>query len=177
MTEEEQREDLSPEEPMIFEEAEQELPKNELEEYKDKYLRLLAEMENTRKRLQKEKQEMSRFALENVILDFLSPMDNLENALKHTQGMSQDVQNWARGFQMILEQFKDVLTQNGINPFHSQGTPFDAHLHEAVEVEEVEDCVDGTILQEFVKGYKSGPRTLRPARVKVAKKIETNKPT
>lgn len=173
MTEEE-KEEISQEQQTASEPIEQEEPKSELEEYKDKYLRLLAEMENTRKRLQKEKQEMSRFALENIVLDFLSPMDNLENALKYTQGMSQETLNWARGFEMILEQFKDVLTQNGIHPFSSEGAPFDAHLHEAVEVEELEDCVDGTVLQEFVKGYKSGQRTLRPARVKVAKKIETN---
>lgn len=142
----------------------------EQEDYKDKYLRLLAEMENTRKRLQKEKQEMTRFSVENVIEEFLMPIDNLENALKCTQGMSAETLNWARGFEMILNQFKDVVSQNGIHSFPSLGTLFDPHLHEAVEVEELEDCTEGTILQEYVKGYKSSSRTIRPARVKVAKK-------
>lgn len=142
----------------------------DLLEYKDKYLRLLAEMENTRKRLQKEKQEMTRFAVENVISEFLMPMDNLENALKFTQNMSQETLNWARGFEMILAQFKDILNNHGVSPFHSEGCPFDPHMHEAVEIEETEDHEDGVVLHEYVKGYKSGQRTIRPARVKVAKK-------
>ena len=150
--------------------ASQEPLKSEAEEYKDKYLRVLADMENTRKRLQKEKQDMMRFSVDNVIADFLIPMDNLENALKHTQGMSQETLNWVRGFEMILEQFKEVLSQNGIASFVSKDTTFDPHLHEAVEVEELEDCLDGVVLQEYTKGYKSGSRIIRPARVKVAKK-------
>lgn len=162
--------DPSPQEDPTFDIPSQEPIKNETEEYKDKYLRLLAEMENTRKRLQKEKQDMMRFSIDNVISDFLMPMDNLENALKHTQGMSQETINWVRGFEMILEQFKDVLSQNGIAPFTSKGTAFDPHLHDAVEVEESEDCLDGVILQEYTKGYKSGSRVIRPARVKVSKK-------
>lgn len=142
----------------------------ELEEYKDKHLRLLAEMENTRKRLQKEKQEMMRFAVENVISDFLIPMDNLENALNCTAGLSAETLNWVKGFEMILSQFKDVLVQNGVHPFSSTGSTFDPNLHEAVEVEEGD--LEGIILQEYTRGYTSGPRTLRPARVKVSKKKE-----
>ena len=153
-----------------FDNSTQEPLKSEAEEYKDKYLRVLADMENTRKRLQKEKQDMMRFSIDNVITDFLIPMDNLENALKHTQGMSQETMNWVRGFEMILEQFKNVLSQNGVAPFNSAGTIFDPHLHDAVEAEELEDCVEGLILQEYTKGYKSGSRVIRPARVKVAKK-------
>jgi len=159
-----------PEEEISPTEVKQEEPKNEAEEYKDKYLRLLAEMENTRKRLQKEKQEMMRFSIENVISDFLTPIDNLENALKCTQGMSTETLNWVRGFEMISQQFKDVLSENGVNSFSSVGSTFDPHLHEAVEIEELEECEDGSIVQEFVKGYKSNTRTIRPARVKVAKK-------
>ncbi len=147
------------------------------EDYKDKYMRLLAEMENTRKRLQKEKQEMMRFAVENVIAEFITPMDNLENALRFTQNMSQETLNWARGFEMILGQFKDILHNHDVSAFHSVGGHFDPHMHEAVEVEETADSTEGTILHEYVKGYKSGQRTLRPARVKVAKKpLETPKP-
>lgn len=164
MTEEEKIEELNPSD------EGQEAPKSEAEEYKDKYLRLLAEMENTRKRLQKEKQDMMRFSVENVIADFLMPLDNLENALNCKAGLSAETLNWLRGFEMIVSQFKDVLSQNGISSFVSMGAPFDPHFHEAVEIEEMEDCVDGTIVQEYVKGYKSQTRTIRPARVKVAKK-------
>lgn len=137
-------------------------------EYKEKYLRLLAEMENMRKRMQKEKQEMTSFAVENAISEFLGPLDNLENALKHTQNLSSELRTWAQGFQMILGQFKDVLSEQGITAFDSEGKKFDPHLHYAIETEETEDQPEGTILKEFVKGYRHGERIVRPARVKVA---------
>ena len=143
-------------------------------DYKDKYLRLLADVENTRKRMQKEKQEMVRFGIENVMGEILGPMDSMENALKFADSMSGEVKNWALGFQMILAQFKDVLSQNGVAPFVSEGKPFDAAKHEAVEMEETDAVPEGTIIKEFVKGYSRGDRIIRPARVKVAKKL-TNK--
>ena len=141
----------------------------ELKEYKDKYLRLLAEMENARKRMQKEKQENSRFSVENVISEFLAPLDNFENALGFAENMPGEVRNWASGFHMILNQFKEVLNNHGVSAFKSEGTLFDPHKHEAVETEETDKAPEGTVLQEFVSGYKSGDRTIRPARVKVSK--------
>jgi len=142
----------------------------EVEEYKDKYLRLLAEVDNTRKRMQKERQEMTRFAVENVIAEILSPIDNLENALKCAQGMSGEVSNWAQGFLMILEQFKEVLSNHGITAFVSEGQQFDPHLHHAIESEESDVKQEGTILKEYVKGYRSRERPIRAAQVKVAVK-------
>lgn len=143
--------------------------KSELKEYRDKYLHALAESENARKRLQKEKQEMIQYALQNIIADFLNPIDHMENALKYTQQMSDEVKRWAMGFQMILTQFKDVLSDNGVSPFISEGTPFDPHLHEAVETVDTADAAPGTVVQESLRGYKMGERVIRPARVKVAK--------
>lgn len=140
----------------------------EVKEYKDKYLRLLAEIDNTRKRMQKEKQEMTRFAIDNALEELLAPIDNMENALKFTEKMSDEVRNWALGFQMILGQFKDALESHGVVPFSSQGQIFDPNWHHAIETEETDKIPEGTIVQEFVKGYKSGDRTIRPARVKVA---------
>jgi molecular chaperone GrpE len=144
----------------------------EVEDYKNKYLRALADMENLKKRLMKEKQEMVRFGVENVIAEILLPIDNLENALKHAQSSSAEVKNWALGFEMILSQLKEVLINHGIAPFNSIGVTFDPHLHEAVEVEETDSAEEGTILQEFIKGYRCGDRPIRPARVKVAKRPE-----
>jgi molecular chaperone GrpE len=141
----------------------------EMNEYKEKYFLTLAEIENMRKRLQKEKQDMTRFAIENVIAEFLTPLDNLENALGFTDQMSDETRNWAIGFNMLLAQFKDVLNTHGVTSFTSIGLTFDPNLHEAVEIEETANHKDGIILQEFLKGYKRGDRILRPARVKVAK--------
>lgn len=148
----------------------------ELLEYKDKYLRLLAEGENARKRLQKERQEMTRYAVEGLIIDLLRPLDNFENAQRFAQEMSDEVRNWAFGFQMILTQFKDVLAQHGVMPFDSLGKPFNPHDHEAIEVVESTTQPPGIIVEENVRGYKMGDRTIRAARVKVAKQ-PTEKPT
>jgi molecular chaperone GrpE len=140
----------------------------ELKEYKEKYLRLLAEMENMRKRMQKEKQENARFAVENVVNEILGPIDNLENALQYTQNLSDELRNWAQGFQMILSQFKDVLSNHGISEFQSLGKQFDPQWHFAIETEETSEKPEGTILKEYVKGYRNSERAIRHARVKVA---------
>lgn len=144
------------------------------ENWKDKYLHAIAEMENMRKRMQKERYETSKFAIESTIVDFLPPMDNFENALRFAGSASPEIKNWAIGFEMILSQFKEVLSNHGIHPFSSEGTQFNPLQHEAVEVFETTESPDGTILQDFSKGYKSSARTIRPARVKVAKNPQNN---
>lgn len=153
-------------EPECLDSSEPEEPK---EDYKDKYLRMLAELENTRKRLHKEKHETIRFAVENTIVEFLPALDNFENALKFAQNSSDEVKNWVMGFQMILSQFKDILYNHGIVAFHSEGNSYDPHLHEAMEIIETQEEPDGTILEEFAKGYKTEHRTIRPAKVKVSR--------
>ncbi len=148
-----------------------ELLKQQVKEEQEKYLRSLADMENSRKRMQKEKHDVTRFAVENVIGEFLSPLDNFENAMSFIHQASEETQNWAKGFEMILTQFKDILSTHKVTSYSSEGQPFDPHLHEVLEIEETEKHEDGTIIQEFIKGYKCGDRVLRPARVKVAKAL------
>ena len=142
--------------------------KAELAEFKDKYFRQLAETENTRKRLQKEKIESQSFAIQDVVLDFLQPLDHFEQALNASQNSSDEVKHWAIGFRMILQQLKQVIQDNGITTFDSIGEMFDPHLHEAIETEEMANFAEGTIIQEFTRGYKMGSRVIRPAKVKVA---------
>jgi len=144
------------------------------EDFKDKYFRTLAEMENMRKRMQRETKELNQFAVEKAIGEFLPALDNLENALLFADSAVPEVKNWAQGFQMILAQFKEVLVHHGIVVFHSEGQQFDPVYHEAVELEETDKVKSGTVLQEFNKGYKSRDRVIRPARVKVAKEKEEN---
>jgi len=150
-------------------EAELAAAQKEAAEYKDKYLRGLAESENLRKRLQKEKQELIQYAIQNVIVDFLPPIDHFENALRFTDQASDEVKHWAIGFQMILSQLKDVLTNNGVVPLKALGTPFDHNSHEAIEMIETTEHPAGTVIEESMIGYKMGERIIRPARVKVAK--------
>ena len=142
--------------------------KQDVSEYKDKYLRALAEIENTRKRLAREKLESQSFAVQNVISDLLQPIDHFEHALKHSEASSKEIAHWALGFEMILQQLRSVLEDHGTATFDSLGALFDPHLHEAVETEEREDVPEGTIIEEFQKGYTLSGRTIRAARVKVA---------
>ena len=161
----------------INEELEKEIKTEPVEEnWKDKYVRALAEQENMRKRIQKEKQDMLSFGIENAISEFLPAIDNFENALRFASEADAAVKNWAVGFEMILSQYKEVLYNHGIVSFHSAGNTFDPLYHEAVEIEETTAYPDGMIMQEFTKGYKSATRTLRAARVKVAKhpKLKTS---
>ncbi len=139
-------------------------------EYKEKYFRALAEMENSRKRLQHEKQEMVSYAVGNMLSDFLAPLDNLDNALRYTDNLSSELKNWAQGFKMIAAQFVSVLENHGIVPFDSVGKKFDPHFHEAVETEESKDHEDGTILSEVQRGYRHGDRIIRVAKVKVSQR-------
>lgn len=169
-----EREETEGSEPATMSVADLELEslRNQSQDYKDKYLRLLAESENTRKRLQKERQEMIQYAQQNLICDFLHPIDQMENALKHTEGASDEVKQWSIGFKMILTHFKDVLTNNGVEGYSSLGTEFDPHFHEAVEMVVTDKYPAGYVVEESVRGYKMGDRVLRPACVKVAKAPE-----
>ncbi len=147
------------------------------EDYKDKYFRQLAEMENMRKRMAREKQEMIRFGVDNAIGEFIPVIDQFENALRFADQASGEVKSWAAGFQMFLSQLKEVLSSQGITTYDSEGQFFDTALHEAVEVLETPEVPEGMILQEYTKGYKSSARVIRPARVKVAKNpAETSAP-
>ena len=139
------------------------------EEFQVKYWQLLADSENSRKRLQKERQEMNKHGIRNVILDFLQPLDTFEAALNSAENGSEEVKNWAVGFQMILNQLKEVLNNYNVKSFSTKGMLYDPHHHEAVETVETTEHAEGTILHEFAKGYKMGDTTIRPASVKVAK--------
>ncbi len=160
----------APETTVTLLQTEWETAQSEAKDYKDKYLRLLAEMENLRKRMVKERSDQAHYTVANLVCDFLPPLDNLENALTYAHQMSDEVRNWALGFQMVLSQFKEVLTTNGVVPLVSIGELFDPHQHEAVDAVESDTHSPGTIIEEYVRGYKMGSKTIRPARVKVARK-------
>ncbi|GAB5411246.1 MAG: nucleotide exchange factor GrpE [Chlamydiales bacterium] len=175
MSEEEIKEEEKIEEPVV-EELQEPTPEDleaQIKEYQNKYLGALAETENAKKRMQKEKLDSMQYAIDNIMGDLLLPLDNFEKALSFKEQMSEEVRNWAMGFEMILSQLKESLESNGITPFDSVGKRFDPTLHEAVEVEEIEEGEENMIVKEFVRGYKSKERILRPAKVKVTKiKVE-----
>jgi len=142
---------------------------NDAKDFKDKYLRLLAETENQRKRLQKERGDLMKFAKRDLVLELLNPIDHLENALSHSDDAANEVKHGAVGFKMILDQFKEVLSNHDIKPFDALGQIFDPHLHDAVETVETTEEKEDVVVEQLLRGYKMGDMTLRPARVKIAK--------
>lgn len=139
-----------------------------VEDYKSKYLYLLADQENFKKRWMKESEERSDRILGQWMLQILQPLDQFEMALSFTEQQSAEVQNWARGFTMILEQWKEIFRQHHIEPFDAKDGLFDPARHDAVERVETDEHVEGTILKQYARGYLWRGRVLRPARVTVA---------
>lgn len=136
-------------------------------DFREKYLGELADKENMRKRLLREQNEVIRLAAERSALEILAPLDQFETALTFARSMSDEVKNWAVGFEMIHAQFKEWLSRQGIISFSSLGEMFTPTSHEAVERIVDNGKPEGTILKEFTKGYRGKQRVIRPARVAV----------
>ena len=139
------------------------------EEFKDKYLRAHAELDNTRKRLIKEKEEYVRFANEDLLSQILYVVDNFDRALGHMNG-TQKVSSILEGIKIIQKQFHSLLEQNGVKRIESLGKKFDPAVHEAIEHVETDEDKEGVVMEEIQAGYMLNNRLLRPAAVKVGKK-------
>ena len=140
------------------------------EEFRDKYLRAHAELDNARKRLIKEKEEYIRFANEDILSDILYIVDNFDRAIAHMNG-TKDVKSILDGINMILKQFHMLLERNGMKKIESLGRKFDPQVHEAIDyVETPDEKKAGIVVEEIQPGYMLNDRLLRPAVVKVGKK-------
>ena len=145
----------------------------ELEKLKEEKLRLLAEMENLRKRSEKEKLDSIRYGSINLARDILSPGDNLTRALEaipEDEKTSEKFKNLIDGLNMVQKEFSTILSKHGVNKIEAINTKFDHNLHQAM-VELDDDTVDeGTVVQEMQSGYTMHDRLLRPSMVAVSKK-------
>ncbi len=150
-------------------EAELEESKKQVEEADDRYLRLRAEFENFRRRTRQEAEELRARAAEGLAVQLLPVVDNLERAVAAGMGAQQDPKAFADGVEMVLKQFLQELAKVGVSPVEAVGKPFDPNLHEAVMYEESDQGPDGTVIEEFQKGYVLNDKVLRPSMVKVAK--------
>ena len=140
------------------------IPKSEYDELEDRYKRVHAEFENYKKRSSKERAGLYNSVLGDVVEAILPVLDNLENAVKvETQDGS-----YKQGVELVLKQFKDVLTAKGVQEIPAVGETFDPAVHEAVS--SVQDDTKGVqeIVQEYRKGYKIGTRVIRHSMVVVA---------
>ena len=142
---------------------------DELSETRERVLRTAADAENFKKRLQREKEEQTRYANESLMRELLPVIDNLERALEHSE-TGADQGGLLEGLNMTLKGFLDTLTRFGCTPVETAGKPFDPNFHEAVSQEESADHEPNTVLRELQKGYMLKERLLRPAMVLVSKR-------
>lgn len=142
---------------------------DELSETQERVLRTAADAENFKKRLQREKEEQTRYANESFMRELLPVIDNLERALEHSEAGT-DQGGLLEGLNMTLKGFLDTLTRFGCTPVETAGKPFDPNFHEAVSQEESADHEPNTVLRELQKGYMLKERLLRPAMVLVSKR-------
>jgi molecular chaperone GrpE len=140
----------------------------ELAEFKDKYLRALADGENARKRIRQQSEDSVRLQKENLLRDLLPIVDNLERAIDAAKGKGGDGQIM-QGVEMVVRSLLDFLKSQGVVPIHSTGQQFDPSRHEAVDHVATASHPANTVVDEFHRGYLIGERVLRPARVSVAK--------
>ncbi len=135
-----------------------------IREQEDKYLRLLAEYDNYRKRSQKEKENAWTSAKADTAKEFLPVYDNLERALKQETAD----EAYAKGVQMIMTQLKNVLEKLGIEEIPAQGETFDPNVHNAVMHIDDEELGENVVAEVFQAGFRIGDKVIRHAMVKVA---------
>lgn len=137
----------------------------ELQEFKDKYLRLYSEFENFRKRTNKEKLELISTANERLILELLPVLDDFERAEK-SMTEATEVEAVKDGVNLIKEKFAKVLEAKGLKPIDAKGKDFDSELHEGItQIPAPEEGLKGKVVDEVERGYKLGEKVIRYSKV------------
>ncbi len=140
----------------------------ELQGINDRYLRLYAEFENYKKRVNKDKEEIFKYGNESILYELLPVIDNLEMALKHaTNSVSEGL---VQGVEITLKELQRTLEKFGLSPIEANGKPFDPLVHHAMTQIERDDVDEKTVVEEFRKGYMFRDKVLRPSLVAVSKK-------
>ncbi len=136
------------------------------DENEEKYLRLYAEFENYKRRIQKENEINKTYQAQRVLTDILPAIDNIERALQ-IEGDDETFKSLQKGVQMVHESLINALKDNGLEVIKTEGEAFDPNIHQAVVQDNNPDFKSGEITQELQKGYKLKDRVLRPSMVKV----------
>jgi molecular chaperone GrpE len=138
-----------------------------LEELNARYIRLMADFDNFKKRSVRQKQETYNNVLEEIVIQFLPVLDNFERAIDTAQN-SEVNKNFTKGFELIFKQLKDVLGQLGLSEIEALGKPFDPYFHDAVMKSPSTDHEENTVIDVFQKGYMLKDKVIRPSMVKVS---------
>lgn len=148
-------------------ESANEVPQDALEEkLREERLRMAAEMDNFKKRLDRQHQEQVRFAAEKVLSDLLPALDNLDLALQYG-AQNEACKDMVMGIEMTRKQLLDAVAKSGLIAIGERGETFDPSIHEAIGISPDESLEKGTVSQVMQKGYKLNDRTIRPAKVMV----------
>ena len=150
--------------------------REEAKDYKDKYVRLLAEFENVRKRTEREKQDFVKYANEELLQQFLGVLDDLERSIEAAKTKHQDYDAFLKGIELVMVHVYELLRKHHVKPINAAGKKFDPHFHEPLMQEET-DKPEGTVMEEFQKGYMLGDKVIRTSKVKVAKARTNNSET
>ena len=143
----------------------------EKDELNDKMLRMAAELENFKKRIEREKQNAIKFAEEALLKELLPTIDNLERALAMEQ-TNEDAIKLHEGVELTLKGLMSTVEKYGLSPIDSVGQPFDPNVHEALTMEASDEIPAQSIITEFEKGYYYKDKLLRAAKVVVSKGSE-----
>jgi molecular chaperone GrpE len=143
----------------------------EVGEAKDKYIRLFAEFDNMRKRHERERTELIKYAHEEVIIEMLGFYEDFERTIAAAKTSATGSDVLLKGVEMVFKRMQELLKNYDVVEIEALGKKFDHRYHEALLVEESADHEDETVLEVFQKGYKLGERVVRPAKVKVSKKV------
>ncbi len=143
----------------------------ELQETKDKYIRLYAEFDNYRKRVQKDREELLKYGTEPLIMELLTIVDTLEMALSHAKEES-NVDSLIKGVELTLKEFHKVLKKYGVEEIEALGKPFNPEIHHAMSQVVRSDVDDKTVVEEYRKGYKLNDKVIRPSLVAVSRRSE-----
>ena len=149
--------------------------KEKSREYWDKLLRLQAEFDNAKKRMQKQQDEFIKYANEGVVFELLGILDDLERSVEACETKHQDPEAFLKGIEMILSHLYELLKKNNVRPIESKGKLFDPNFHEALMQVDNNELPENTIVEELQKGYLLGDRVLRTAKVKVSKHSQKDK--
>lgn len=144
---------------------------SEIKELKDKYLRALAELDNYRKRMEKEFNDYKQFSKVDFFMKIIPVLDNFDRALSGAE-LNGNFEPFYKGMEIIQRQLREVLKSMGLEEYSGLGEPFDPYLHEALGVIIVDDRPENIVVEEVSKGYKVGDRVIKPAKVLVSKRKE-----
>lgn len=139
----------------------------ELGQYKDRFMRAAAEMENIRRRSEKERLDLSKYALEGMCRDLLPVLDSFEQAIGSDTAEAETEKSFFSGMVMVKKQLLDVLRRHGLEQINAKDQPFDPNFHQAIQRVESAEHKEETVAGEFQKGYVLNGRLIRPAMVSV----------